>query len=219
MKLIWYATVLWTSITGMTCGQVPRQRIGLDGVIGYGSIGRANSSGGRGVRGDIIMLGCEAGPQEEITVGAYLYYRHARRGADDLLVGVGEWRGVPVRQGAMALYRSRSLGCASISTTWKNNSTDATNATIQLFIPYQVLGLSQGTYEVVYRVRAWANARLVDDFYTDTNRFVNSTGTTWYERQYVCAAASGPSICHFRLIGTDDPSDEEYYGQEPVIAE
>jgi hypothetical protein len=207
--------LLLTFVQG-TFAQKERHNLGLNGLISYGAMG--STPAGRGVRGDTVLLGCQAEAHKQISVGVYLFYRDTKK--EGLKIeGVGDWKGVPVVHNAKS-YTSQSLNCAGISTTWRQSDGRADMTTVQLFMPYEALALPRGNYEVVYRVRAWVDGKLVDDFYTDTKRIVNSTGSTWYEHEYMCYGSSGPQQCEFRLVGTSDPPIEKSnYGREPVKAE
>jgi hypothetical protein len=199
-------SVLFAMVRVADAQEQPKERkcLGLNGKVSYGAIG--SMSGNRGVRGDLILLGCEGEAGKKMHVGAYLYYRETKKQGLEY-VGVGEWKGVPVARNAQA-YRSASFNCAGQSANWRHSENGKELTTVQLFIPYEVLALQRGTYEVIYRVTAWSDDKVVDDFYTNTNRMVNSTGSTWYENMYACYAPSGPVLCDFRLIGTTDAPDQ-----------
>ena len=197
-------------ISTATLAQTPRQRIGLHGNISYGAISTPTWGSPDGARGDLILVGCEADAGEEITVAAYLNYRSVKQPTEPPeLEGVGDWRGVPVNEfGAKWGYQSTNWRTALASVRWRQQGEPATR-TVQLFLPYEVLKLGRGPYQVAYLIRVFVNGRMVDEFYTDERRFVANTGSRLREFEYHCKAmrGDGPVLCGFRLLGTNDPPD------------
>ena len=210
LKFSAYCLVSVVAIQSICFGQVARQRVGLYGKVSYGAVGQSNWSTQQGMRGDTILLSCEANPGEEIWIGAFPSYRDTVQTAEPgPLEGVGEWKRVPAsRAGAANGYRSATLGSAGVSVKWRNRSGEQVSQTVQLFLPYEALGLNKGAYQLRYRIRVWVNGKVADDFYTDENRIVRNVGSDWREIEYYCALPNGPSVCSFRLIGTDDPPDD-----------
>jgi hypothetical protein len=207
MKASVFTLMVLFGLAANSAAQTARQRIGLHGNISYGAIGTPTRSAPDGARGDLILLGCEAQNGEEITVAAYLHYRPVREPLDPPSIEVvGEWNGVPVNQfGARGGYRSRNYGFAVANVRWRQEGN--ASRTVQLFMPYQVLELERRPYQVAYLIRVFVNRQLVDEFFTDETRYVINTGSRLQEVGYHCKAllGGGPSICSFRLLGTNDP--------------
>jgi hypothetical protein len=210
MKHSFLAVLVLASAATGSVAQTPRQRIGLHGSISYGAIGTPTWSSPDGARGDIILLGCEADTGEEVTVAAYLSYRNVKQLTEPPSIeGIGDWRGVPVNEfGARWGYRSTNYRTALASVRWRQQGERASR-TVQLFLPYEVLELGRGPYQVAYLIRVFVNGRLVDEFYTDEHRFVTNAGSRLREFDYHCKAmmGDGPVLCGFRLLGTNDPPD------------
>jgi hypothetical protein len=205
-------TVFLFLLANHVFAQVQRQRIAVNGSISYGAVGVPKwsaepNANNYGEGGDLILLSCQARPRERITVGAYLEYCNVD--SDDK--PVGSWKGVPAsRIGREWGYRSEAMLSVGNWTRLTNPSQKdpPKTYTIQLFVPYGATSLAPGRYRFRYRIRVWADNRLVDDFPTNEGRVgvVQRSGQV-REGTAICAAANGPAICNFRLQGTDDPDD------------
>lgn len=212
----WVASVFLLSIT-LSCGhaeaQQPRQRIALNGQIMKSAVGLAKWSAGRdvvnaGEPGDLILLKTKSSPGEQLTVGAYLEARKAVPGPSGQLEAQGDWFFVPAsatgKEWGYESHTSRSVGAW---TRLRNAGSNDSPENVQVFLPYNAAALvTGGTYQVRYRIRVWSGNQLVDDFHTNEQRFVEATSSkVLRERIGICAPGDdGPSLCSFRLEGTDD---------------
>lgn len=193
--------------SSVAIAQKERERISLHGNICKSTMGvpkwsADNSVNNYGELGDLIILSVQSNPKEKIVVGAYLYYRTVSKSGEEF-VDTSDWKPVPVSQiGKQWGYRSNSLQSVGNWTRFTNASNNISNSDVQLFLPYAANGLPAGTYRFRYRIRVWANNTVVDDFYTNENRLARVAGTdTYRELLAICAAADGPSICEFTLLG------------------
>ena len=192
--------------------QKPLARLTQTGAVVHNTHGLAKWRTKRDVNnngdpGDTFILTVRPLKSEKVTVGVYLYATPLKK-VDYNYVTAGPERKVPVSAiGREWGHLSTSLQSAGAWCMIDNSQQQQTDMTVQVFVPYAIIGLPNGPYRLRYRIRVLdrASGKELDSFFAKLSYDVMVRPGAY--REIRSTVSSGPQIKTFEFDGAAKPKN------------